>query len=350
MVQAEKTGGLPMKVILPIEKTPLFLSRYESAICFSIIQAQAKKAGKDITPWLAGQMANVHHSTSFMWQFDTIKNMNWYADKKLFDKQSFLYDDRMPTWNRSEIIELLLQSLNRQKYIHTKINTFYVPDDVSYLSYSRNVECLIYGFDTEKETIYYARFFPDNPLTLCNISFETMLNAICEKEDHKIMLDILEFNPEFSFELNEKALSHDLYDFLNSTRQFVPMIPNREIRYGMDSLNQFRVYLTRIGVYQEFIDRKYVTFFYDFQTITGIRYQYLKESGYLSSGQDSLTAKRLQELSDCFLASCIEFNQTQNMELLKQIIKIFDEIIEIDTQLSKIMLEALKQAIKPKPI
>ena len=330
------------KIILPIEENPLFLSRYESSVYFCVIQAQAKKFGKDISPWLAGQMANFHHSTSFLWEFDTIKKMDWYANQKLFFKKLYQFDNRMPGWNRQEIQDLLIRSIQQGKYIHSKMNTFFLPEDVSYQNFHRTVECLLYGVDIDKKEFYYIRFFPSQPISLCFASFDNVMNAICEKADHQILLDILQFNEEFVFQLDEKALYNDLYDFLHATRQYPSMKPNQVIRYGIASFKDFRDYLADVGLYYEYIDRKYVTSFFDFQTITAIRFRYLQENGYLSAENADFDHSQLPILSKRFLTDCIDFNQTQNGKILKKIIESFDRIFEIDVRLSQVMYDSMK--------
>ena len=334
------------KVILPIEEKPLFLSRYESSVYFSVIQAQANKHEKDITPWLAGLMANYQHSTRFRWEYDTIKRMDWYANQKLFFKKFYRYDNRMPALNGLEIKNLLIHSLRQGKYVHLQMNTFFLPNDVSYQAYHRAVECLLYGFDDDNQEFYFIRFFPSKPITLCTASFDDVLNAVCKKEDHQIILDILQFNEDFTFRLDEKTLYNDLYDFLHSTRQIPQMTPNCDIQYGVESLNRFRDYISKIGVYYEYMDRKYFSSFYDFQTIIYIRYRYLKENGYLLTDNSDQQESKLPILSKQFLMDCITFNQTQNGKLLKEIIRIFNEIAEIDIHLSQIMLNSLRRHIE----
>lgn len=336
------------KVVLPIKEEALFLSMYESSVYFSVIQAQAERMGRDITPWLVGLMANYYHCPNFLWEFDTIKRTDWYVKQELFHKKHYQYDDRMPGWDCEEIQNLLICSLKRGRYIHTKMDTFYLPDDASYQAYHRTVECLLYGFDSDRKELYFIRFFPSQPITLCVASFNAVVNAICKKENHYILLDILEFNMDFPFRLDEEALHNDLYDFLHSTRQSPRMTPGYKIVYGLKSLDSFRTYLCEVGVYYEYIDQKNITSFYDFQTITHIRYRYLKDNGYLLTDIYDSNDSQLLVLSKQFLSDCIAFNQIQSKTILKQILEAYDKIVDIDIVLSQIMFDSLKKHMRLK--
>ena len=332
-----------MKTVLPIKPEPLFVSRYESAVITGVIQANAENAGKDISPWLSGLMANYHHSTGFLWQFDTIKDMNWYSGQKLFKRFSYLYDDRMPGWKRDEISSLIRNSVSSGQYVHTKADTFYLPGDSAYKAIHRNVECLIYGFDEEDSSVFCARFMRTSPIYLFKVGIDDIVDAIALKEDHRITLDVLEFNFEFRFTLDEKTLHNDLYDFLHSTRRYKPMIPDCRIFYGLEALNKYRDYLSLVGEYYDRIDWKYYTSFLDFQTAAVIRTGYLYKSGYLTDENLLEDAARLESAKGIFLRSCKEYNSSKECRMLTSVINLFDEIVDIDVKLAASTVKAIKK-------
>ena len=338
-----------MKTVLPIKTDPLFVSRYESAVIIGVIQAQADKAEIDITPWLSGLMANYHHSTGFLWQFDTIKDMNWYSGQKLFKKFSYLFDDRMPGWSRNDIISLIRKSVASGQYVHAKADTFFLPGDLACRSVHRNVECLIYGFDEADNSVFCARFKPTAPVYLFKAGIDDIGDAIISKEDHRIPLDILEFNSEFQFTLDEKTLHNDLYDFLHSTKRNRPLIQDCKIFYGIVALKRFREYLSLVGEYYDQIDPKYYTSFLDFQTAAVIRTGYLYKSGCLTDENLLEDATRLESAKGSFLRSCKEYNSSKECRMLTSVINLFDEIVDIDVKLAESTVKAF-QTKNTKPL
>ena len=332
-----------MKTVLPIKPEPLYVSRYESAVITGVIQANAENAGKDISPWLSGLMANYHHSTGFLWQFDTIKDMNWYSGQKLFKKFSYLFDDRMSGWSRNDIISLIRKSVASGQYVHAKADTFFLSGDLAYRSVHRNVECLIYGFDEADNSVFCARFKPTAPVYLFKAGIDDIGDAIISKEDHRIPLDILEFNSEFQFTLDEKTLHNDLYDFLHSTKRNRPLIQDCKIFYGIEALKRFHEYLSLVGEYYDQIDPKYYTSFLDFQTAAVIRTGYLYKSGYLTDENLLEDAARLESAKGSFLRCCKEYNSSKECRMLTSVINLFDEIVDIDIKLAESTVKAIKK-------
>ena len=326
-----------MKVILPMEKYPMFLSRYESAVYFSVIQAQ----GKEILPWLSCQMLNCHCSNDFVWRFDTIKNMSWYADAGVFFRKRYLYDCHIPGWSRSEILDMLTGALERGQYVHTKLNPRFLPDDESFQSFSRDTEALIYGYDSEEKRFFFLRFLPDRGMTECSAAFDELIKALCEKEDGKAVFDLLKFNEAFPFRLNAKELYNGIYDFLHSTRQSAPLLATDRVDRGVVCLQKFGTYLTQVGVYYEYIDRKYYTAFYDFQVAMGIRYEHLCEIGIIPKRPDTVL-EAFRTTAEDFLLCCERYNRDREPSALPAILCHFDALLDRDISFSQEMLDALK--------
>ena len=329
-----------MKILLPVETEPLFVSRFESAVYFSVIQAQAKKYNRDITPWLACQLANYHHSKSFLWQFDTIKDMNWYAGKKLFFKQEYLSDVRMPGWNEADVAEIITEALKSGKYVHVKADAFYLPEDAGYNTLHRDTDCLVYGYDNEEETLYYLRHKPSLPLSFNKCSLSNMIDAACKRKCGTVSLNLLIYNSDFIFSSDHNDLYNSLYDFLHSTRQFPPVSRGFEIYYGLKSFQCLRNYICDVGLNYEHIDRKYYSSFYDFQIATLIRHRYFRETGIINpdSGDEETS---LSGLSQNFLSACMAYNEKGEAKYLKEAIDCFDEIVSIDTVITVRLLKAL---------
>lgn len=329
------------KILLPIEHNPVFISRYESAVPFSVIQAQKIP----IEPLIATQMMNFHHSQNFVWQFDTIKDMTWYADSKLFFKYMYSFDRHIPGWNQSDIREILLFALNHQRYIHSKVDTFYFPEDESFNAFHRITECLIYGCDDEKQIFYCLRFLPYAGILECAVPYENLVNAICNRADGKVAFYTLELNVAFENQLDVRKLYNGLTDFLNSTSQSNSLIHTAPVVQGLASFRKLKEYLTQVGLYYEYIDRKYYTAFYDFQIAMQIRYSYLRKIGMVISDQCDHVLPAFMEYAKIFLHNCEEYNRNCNKMLIKDIIQDFDWLVEWDVRLSEMILEEIKKRI-----
>lgn len=329
------------KVVLPIKKKPLFISRYESAACFSIIEAQEK----NIIPWLANQMANYHHSKSFAGEFDTLKSMSWYVKEKLFFRQIYLYDRHIPGWKESDIIELIIDSINQRKYIHTKLNTFYLSDDESFQAFHRNIDCLVYGYDDQRN-LYCIRFLPGKGPVEIYVAIDDFINALCYKEDWKVQFEILKFNCDFEFQLNMPKLYNDIYDFLNSTRENSVLIQNIPFYYGIEAFAKLREYFTQVGGFYERIERNYYTSFYDFQVAMYTRCEYLKTIGIVKNDWFDQIVLDLKDVSEKFLHNCEEYNKGSKNSMLATIIKQFDQLVEWDIVVSSEMLKGLKKTLE----
>lgn len=333
------------KILLPIDVSSPFISRFDRSICFNIARAQASAIGKDITPWLVGRLANLQFCAVSL-DGDNMNPIDWYLSPKLFYKKTFHTDDRMPHWNNRVIRDMLIQSIQRGEYIQTTFNTYYLEDDLSYGAYSRFVEVLIYGYDDTKKEFYYIRPFFSNPFSLCSVSYDKIVKAICEKDDHQIVLDSLRFNTGFVFELDEKALCRDLFNFITPRDKFSPVQQVSTPLYGVDYLKEFRKYLCRMGIDREYIDRDMFSVFCDFQTMMCMRYKYLKENGYLLEETYDAYYVQLPKLSKQFLDGCFSYNQKHNADVIKEIIGVYDQIVEIDLCLSRYMWRLLRDRIK----
>lgn len=182
-----------------------FLSDFDRIGCVNIIRAQARESGKDVTPWLIGQMANLQLKANL---FDD-NNPNLivrYSKQKIILKKYFQSDNRLPFWDRQTVLDLHIDTLSKGEYVCPSIDTRHLTDDASCGAYSRIIDGMIYGVDKAKKEFYYIRFFPSNPVTLCVASFDEMIKAISEKESHRVEWDCMRLNPDYSFELDEIAL------------------------------------------------------------------------------------------------------------------------------------------------
>ena len=324
------------RILLPFKKNPLFASsRYTSAVYFSIIEAQ----GKDIMPWVAGEMVNYQYVPGDGWQFDTLKNMYWYDNIKLFYKQTYLFDSHIPGWKYADVFELAIRALEDHKYIHTRLNAYYLPEDAAYQSFHRTVNCLIYGYDDVKKEIYYLRFLPGDGITECCSSFNVVTEALCCKEDGQVQLELLRFNPDFEFKLNINELYNGIFDFLNSTQRNLSIVKVTPNEFGIESLKRLRNYLIQVGSNYEYIERNYYTSFYDFQVAMDIRYRYLRQCGILPSDWYDTDIFEFKNTADQFLFNCEKYNKSKEKTLLKDIVRQFDQLVEWDIGFSSEMFD-----------
>ncbi len=332
------------KMILPIETSSLFLSDYDRSGCINIILAQARVSGKDVTPWLIGHMANLQLKADLFETNDT-SLVELYSDQKIFLKKIFQSDNRMPCWDYENILDLLIKAIGKGEYIHAKMDAFHLKDDLGFDAYSCIVEGIIYGFDKTKKEFYYIRCFPSDPIVFCVASFDEMVKAISEREDHRVQWDSLRFNLAYSFELNETALCKDLFDFITSRDKFSPVQHMSTPLNGIDYLSAFRDYLCRVGIDYEYIDYRMFSSIYDFQTLECMRFKYLKDNGYITEDTFDALAAQLPNLSKQFLVGFLSYNQKHNAGILKDVIGVYDQIVEIDLRLSEAMWRALKVRI-----
>lgn len=327
------------KLLLPIDHNPVFISRYESAVPFSVIQAQQIS----IEPLIATQMMNFHYSQNFVWEFDTIKDMTWYSDCKLFFKYLYTFDCHIPGWSKSDIQEILLFALNHGRYIHSKVDTFYFPEDESFDTFHRVTECLIYGCDDEREIFYCLRFLPDTGIVEYAVPYGNLIDSICNRLDGKVSFYTLEFNEKFESSLDVKKLYNGVTDFLNSTSRCNSLVHAAPVVQGVASFQKFMEYLTQVGLYYEYIDRKYYTAFYDFQTAMQIRYSYLRKIGIVTFNQYDKILIAFMEHAKDFLHDCENYNRNRNKMLIKDIIQDVNWLVEWDARLSGAILDGIKE-------
>ena len=335
------------KILLPVETSPFFLSDFDRIGCVNIIRAQARAAGKDVTPWLIGQMANLQLKADLF--NDNNPNLTVrYSNQKVFLKKYYQSDNRLPFWDRQTVLNLLIDTLCKGEYVCPSIDTRHLTDDASYGAYSRKADGLIYGVDKAKKEFYYIRFLPSNPVTLCVASFDEMIKAISEKENHRVEWDSMRLNPDYSFELDEVALCKDLFDFITPRDKFSPVQHMSTPLNGIDYMSAFRNYLCRVGIDCEYIDYRMFTSIYDFQTLECMRFKYLKDNGYITEETFDAFAAQLPNLSKQFLIGCLSYNQKHNAGILREVIGVYDQIVEIDLRLSEAMWRALKARIPVK--
>ncbi len=332
------------KRILPIETSPLLISDFDHSEVTGVILAQAKAFGKDVTPWLCGQMANFRLKTDLFGKRDT-DYPEWCSEQKIIFKYSFQSDTRMPFWNSVSVQDMLIESICRDEYLCAVMNAGHLSSDAGYGTFSRNIRVLIYGFDRTKKEFYYARFFPSAPITLCVASFEEAVKAISEREDHRVEWDGIRFNPEFAYELDETDLCRDLFDFITPRDKYTPIQHVSTPFNGIDYLGFFRMYLCRMGVDHEYIDRGLFASIYDYQSLLCIRLKYMKENGILPADSVDPHIMQLQQLSGAFLTGCVSYNREHNENTLKQIIVDYDQIADIDLRVSEEMWRALKARV-----
>ena len=332
------------KILLPVETSPFFLSDFDRIGCVNIIRAQARESGKDITPWLIGQMANLRFQTDLFGTNDT-NLVELYSKQDIFLKKIFQSDNRMPCWDYENVLDLLIKAIDKGEYIHARMDAFHLKDDPGFGAYSCIVEGLIYGFDKTKKEFYYTRCLPSDPIVLCVASFDEMVKAISEREDHRVEWDSLRFNQDYSFELDEITLCSDLFDFITPRDKFSHVQHMSAPLGGIDYLRLFRSYICRLRVDHEYIDYRLFTSIYDFQTLECMRFKYLKGNGYITEDTFDAFAAQLPNLSKQFLIGCLSYNQKHNAGILSEIIGVYDQIVEIDLRLSEAMWRALKARI-----
>ena len=339
-----------MKKILPVETNPLFISSFETSVYFSIIKAQAELNKKDITPWLICQMANYRFNCNSLRQFDIIKNENWYAGIKLFFKRDYLFDVRIPGWDKSKIREIIQLSIDNKRYVHIKADAYYLKSDPAYKLIHIDVDCLIYGYDSEKELFYYLQHRYNNPLVFYESSISEMTEAACSRNCFRVNIDTLIYNRDFDFSFSEKTLYNSIYDFLNSTKQLINVVPDNKEYYGLEAFEKLRDYLKSIANYNDFLDWKVYSTFYDFQLASIYRCKFFLNNNYIADSKIAREVLYLSEISDTFLNKCKKYNFERNVHELAEIIELFDLIVNSDVLISKTILKTIKELVSSSDI
>ena len=210
-----------MKKILQIG-TPLITSYADIAPTMAILASDEK-----FNPWIYNNLNNI------VYRCDVSSGTFYdeYYPKRgcLFEQIPFFdcnkIDRRFINLLCDNFVEIIIKSIQDDRYIFTAIDNFYNPNSHAYNREHFHHEALIYGYDDEIHEVYISDFYNGNKYNFYKISFDDinkaykMLEITNEKEDYPYTY-VLNIKKSYDYtELNTNVafIKQGFYDFINST-------------------------------------------------------------------------------------------------------------------------------------
>lgn len=197
------------------------------------------------------------------------------------------------------IIEIIKDSINENKYIFAEVDTYYI--DFWWLETDTKIhsshEMIIIGYDDEQKVVIVADFFKhvysikEIPYLDFRRAFDANMGYIRER-DNVDTVNILSFqysrneNYTFNIDRTRNMISDFLYSKENTINDESDLfIVHEEVVYGIECLERIVEYLEYCISEDDWLNYKTIHIIYIFNDVMCARIEYMIENQYLSRNE-----------------------------------------------------------------
>lgn len=329
---------------LPFDEHPVVCQYLNNTIILGIIQANAERYKKDVTPWICSKFINCSYLD---------KNTNVRFSVQVFDGDAtndgkikcvtfHMEREQFERYNGKYIFDFFEDIISSGDYITGIFNERYIPEMSAYNNYDYHHTYLLYGFDRTNREFYSAGFLKNNQYEKYSIRYNDLYKSVCETTQTSIRIDALKYDQSAEYVVNYPRILQVFEDYINSENNMRSGYPEEEL-FGLDALRA----LTRY--YSEWIlndsgrfDIRYTRGLADSKRITALAIRYLFKYFNLPDIEYAKSAEQVSKYASLIYNLGLKYNLTGKKDGLSRVLEYFDKIIEIEKSYMPKVLKDLK--------
>lgn len=255
----EKSLGI---VKLPFDLSPKMKTYHIMAHPLGIIGGCIPEKDK-WNSWLYNKYINCYYTETPTVKFDVHESDKLFFEDNVFDYLEFTIT--VSAWkdmlniDKTSFLERIIGFIKRGYYIWGTYNERYIKAKSKYNDSDFVHDYLLYGYDAEKGIFYSAGYTSRNVYEEYAITFDEYYDSIFQAYCNRLLLRVLKFNQEASFNINIEGILRDMQLFLES-KVFKPSAPSGSV-YGinatyklidyMKDANKFDIRFTKVLLEQK---------------------------------------------------------------------------------------------------
>ena len=329
------------KVLLPFEDNPYSQMYQGCAFSMGIIQGNAQK---DLTPWLSSKYINCWYYENLPNKFSYYFSDHWAVeDQILFHQSMDLSTDMFRALYGNDVLALFRKMLDMGFYPHGEFNEEYIPGKRSYQKYYHYHDYILIGYDDNAKQFVSAGYLMDRKYQRFFIPYENMRQSIETVQTGKFHCDFWKYNPNASFELNEKRLLQELSDYLECRITGKTFSANRAC--GLDAFVALAEHFVKTATEKQYIDDRYTKGVMEHKFYMKMRINYLLEKGYLKCLEYAEIADRVLKMSEKVHLMAMKYNYTGKFSIVEQICLLLNEMVGVEKDYLSRVLSELGQEV-----
>lgn len=329
---------------LPFDEHPIVCQYLNNTIILGIIQANAEKRKKDITPWICSKFINCSYLA---------KNTNARFSVQVFDGDATndgkikcvpfcIEREHVVIYNGERIFDFFEDLISSGYYITGIFNERYIPKMSAYGRYDFPHTYLLYGFDKTNKTFYSAGFLKNNQYEKYSIHYNDFYKSMCETTQNGIHVDALKYDESADYIVNYPRVIQVFEDYINSENNMRSGYPKEEL-FGLDALRALTRYYSEWMLNDsDRFDIRYTRGLADSKRVTALAIRYLFEYFDLPGIDYAKSAEQVSKYASLIHNLGMKYNLTGNKNGLSMVSEYFDEIIEIEKSYIPMVLKDLK--------
>ena len=239
-------------------------------------------------------------------------------------------------------LNLIIDCINSDTYIHAMIDNYYIPFKENYLIRHFLHDILIVGYDLNKKVVFGYEFSEQGRYCCKEISFNNITKAfqVYDTENNPDYLN----KTIYLYRINEDSdYMFDIRNIINSIKAYLyAKVPeywemynneNRdEVVFGVDIYGVLKDYSIRNSQMESsYIDIRPYYLLYDHKKLMAIRIKYLLENNYLLKINETILDRfsKLEEKTRRIIYLLLKYNETKQIGIINRI-TIFLREIEIE--------------------
>lgn len=330
-------------VCLPFEEKTYLISYQNSAFPLGIIQANAQQ---DISPWIASKYINCCYHPGNI--FDIGITDKWSCvDGKLFYQRINLIKNLYDTFS-CDYVNLLRGMLNLGYYANGIYNEEYIFGKASYKKNYFVHDYLLIGYDDKEQVFYSVGYLADGNFQRFIIPYDSMKQALESLKEQIIPFYFLKYNSSTKYVFDTDLFLQELFDYIyskTSIKQF-----RTDVYFGIRAIREMANDFIIDVHNKQPIDTRYT------RTLMEHKFLMVKRIDYLSTGLKlnlfdiQKEAIKVYRLSKTIHLLGIKYLMTRELSTGKYIIKLINEILELEDKYLPMLYDCVKTVQRRKSL
>lgn len=237
-------------------------------------------------------------------------------------------------------ISFIIDCINSNNYVSTKINHFYLPVSRFYKDRHFNHNAFIYGFDLDEEILYVADFFKSGKYSNEKISFSDFTqsfrsyNKDTSPDYINGVIYLFKFNSEYDYRFSIENITNSIRAYLHGdVPEFWNFYNNDERKnlvFGIQVYDTLKNYIIRkMSNKDSYIDIRCFYLLYEHKKLMVLRFKYLNELGYFKDINNNINISKLSDLevkSQIIVNLILKYSFTRDTSLANRIVSLLEYI------------------------
>ena len=324
-----------MKKLLPLNKGSYITSRTSTAFQLGAVQILPNYSDA----WLCSEFINLRYLPEDKIRCDFLHKDFWFTSAKMFIRQSLLFSKETLQFDSFDVIKYIISAINDGNYVTGDFNAYYIPDKIEYKIINRRDTYLIYGYDLLNEC-FYLMGDTIHGYGSHEVRFEDYINSISNRDDGMFNINIMEYNPEFSFDFSKDQLYKSINNYVESLDSdvFHNLVSPK---FGLDAIRQLKAdILVDYGRGQLIRDKSFLVLC-EHKKLMVLRLKYLNDYTDIQVGDVICQAEENYWLSKDILQYCQMYINNNDLHAYPLIVESLQLLIDNDEKICITILSRL---------